>query len=177
MELLSFYVPARRTSSAAVAPSGRGVDPVGSGAPSVLLPGCRGWADRCLQRVFSTCKATSPDSSSQGTKSKSMFHTFESVESRAGATSPGIATSPATEARSSNLSERREVSSRRVITVRACTSCRHRKIKCDGDKPCEACRWYKKADSCHYPDPRPSRRQVDNFWTPKKLSFVFCQGY
>ncbi|KAE8549647.1 hypothetical protein EYB25_008169 [Talaromyces marneffei] len=40
---------------------------------------------------------------------------------------------------------------RRRSTPRACTSCRQRKIRCDGEKPCEACRWYKKAEQCSYP--------------------------
>ncbi|KAJ5761632.1 hypothetical protein N7533_003671 [Penicillium manginii] len=86
-----------------------------------------------------------------------MFHTFEGFEN------PGAA-SPA-----SNFNrpptERRESVSRRVTTLRACTSCRHRKIKCDGEKPCEACRWYKKSDQCQYSDPRPSRRHVEKLST------------
>ncbi|KAJ5658911.1 hypothetical protein N7507_005362 [Penicillium longicatenatum] len=84
-----------------------------------------------------------------------MFHTFESFENPTVATP--VKTRPAT--------ERRESVSRRVTTLRACTSCRHRKIKCDGEKPCEACRWYKKADQCHYSDPRPSRRHVEKLST------------
>jgi hypothetical protein len=76
-----------------------------------------------------------------------MFHTFEGFEN------PGAST-PA------KGRERQQSVGRRVTTLRACTSCRHRKIKCDGEKPCEACRWYKKADQCHYSDPRPSRRYV-----------------
>ncbi|KAJ5580310.1 Transcription factor [Penicillium hispanicum] len=79
-----------------------------------------------------------------------MFHTFEGFENP----------TAATPARSRPANERRESVSRRVTTLRACTSCRHRKIKCDGEKPCEACRWYKKADQCHYSDPRPSRKQL-----------------
>lgn len=78
-----------------------------------------------------------------------MFHTFEGFQNP----------DDASPARSSG-NERRESSSRRGTTQSACTSCRRRKIKCDGDKPCEACRWYKKVDQCHYPDPRPSRRFV-----------------
>ena len=77
-----------------------------------------------------------------------MFHTFEGFENP----------TAATPARNRSTSERRDSISRRVTTLRACTSCRHRKIKCDGEKPCEACRWYKKSDQCHYSDPRPSRR-------------------
>ncbi|KAJ5109600.1 hypothetical protein N7532_002245 [Penicillium argentinense] len=75
-----------------------------------------------------------------------MFHTFEGFENP-------TAASPAR----NRPTERRESVGRRVTTLRACTSCRHRKIKCDGEKPCEACRWYKKSDQCHYSDPRPSR--------------------
>ncbi|KAL2814004.1 hypothetical protein BJX63DRAFT_442664 [Aspergillus granulosus] len=41
---------------------------------------------------------------------------------------------------------------RRGAVPRACTSCRRRKIKCNGEKPCEACRWYKRPDECAYPD-------------------------
>lgn len=84
-----------------------------------------------------------------------MFHTFEGFEN------PGAA-SPA---RNRPPTERRESVSRRVTTLRACTSCRHRKIKCDGEKPCEACRWYKKSDQCQYSDPRPSRRHVEKLST------------
>lgn len=97
-----------------------------------------------------------------------MFHTFEGFEN------PTVAT-PARTTRPPNP-ERRDSVSRRVTTLRACTSCRHRKIKCDGEKPCEACRWYKKADQCHYSDPRPSRRYVcaDLFGTQSE---VLIQGY
>ncbi|KAJ5325166.1 Transcription factor [Penicillium brevicompactum] len=84
-----------------------------------------------------------------------MFHTFEGFENP-------TATSAV---RNRATSERRESISRRVTTLRACTSCRHRKIKCDGEKPCEACRWYKKSDQCHYSDPRPSRRHVEKLST------------
>ncbi|KAL5333891.1 fungal-specific transcription factor domain-containing protein [Aspergillus crustosus] len=82
-----------------------------------------------------------------------MFHTFEGFENPTAAT-------PARGGR-----ERQPSIGRRVTTLRACTSCRHRKIKCDGEKPCEACRWYKKADLCHYSDPRPSRRHVEKLST------------
>ncbi|KAL2864351.1 putative C6 transcription factor [Aspergillus lucknowensis] len=82
-----------------------------------------------------------------------MFHTFEGFENPAAST-------PARGGR-----ERQPSIGRRVTTLRACTSCRHRKIKCDGEKPCEACRWYKKADLCHYSDPRPSRRHVEKLST------------
>ncbi|KAJ5698068.1 hypothetical protein N7462_000073 [Penicillium macrosclerotiorum] len=84
-----------------------------------------------------------------------MFHTFEGFENP----------TAATPARNRPNIERRESLSRRVTTLRACTSCRHRKIKCDGEKPCEACRWYKKTDQCHYSDPRPSRRHVEKLST------------
>ncbi|KAF9895210.1 hypothetical protein FE257_000112 [Aspergillus nanangensis] len=82
-----------------------------------------------------------------------MFHTFEGFEIPAGSTV------------SRGRNERQQSVGRRVTTLRACTSCRHRKIKCDGEKPCEACRWYKKADLCHYSDPRPSRRHVEKLST------------
>ncbi|KAF7114060.1 hypothetical protein CNMCM5793_007040 [Aspergillus hiratsukae] len=81
-----------------------------------------------------------------------MFHTFEGFEN------PGASTQ-------AKGRERQQSVGRRVTTLRACTSCRHRKIKCDGEKPCEACRWYKKADLCHYSDPRPSRRHVEKLST------------
>ncbi|GIC93207.1 putative C6 transcription factor [Aspergillus udagawae] len=81
-----------------------------------------------------------------------MFHTFEGFEN------PGASTPV-------KGRERQQSIGRRVTTLRACTSCRHRKIKCDGEKPCEACRWYKKADQCHYSDPRPSRRHVEKLST------------
>ncbi|KAL2856846.1 fungal-specific transcription factor domain-containing protein [Aspergillus pseudodeflectus] len=41
---------------------------------------------------------------------------------------------------------------RRGVVPRACGSCRRRKIKCNGEKPCEACRWYKRPQECTYPD-------------------------
>ncbi|PYH43643.1 putative C6 transcription factor [Aspergillus saccharolyticus JOP 1030-1] len=82
-----------------------------------------------------------------------MFHTFEGFEN------PGL--SNPTRGRN----QRQPSVGRRVTTLRACTSCRHRKIKCDGEKPCEACRWYKKADQCQYSDPRPSRRHVEKLST------------
>ncbi|KKK19394.1 hypothetical protein ARAM_004268 [Aspergillus rambellii] len=78
-----------------------------------------------------------------------MFHTFEGFEN------------PTTSTSARGGRERQPSIGRRVTTLRACTSCRHRKIKCDGEKPCEACRWYKKADLCHYSDPRPSRRHIE----------------
>ncbi|KAL2839499.1 fungal-specific transcription factor domain-containing protein [Aspergillus pseudoustus] len=40
---------------------------------------------------------------------------------------------------------------RRGAVPRACASCRRRKIKCNGEKPCEACRWYKRPDECVFP--------------------------
>ncbi|OJJ51767.1 hypothetical protein ASPZODRAFT_42946, partial [Penicilliopsis zonata CBS 506.65] len=83
-----------------------------------------------------------------------MFHTFEGFDNPDGSAIPTV-----------RIAERRESFGRRVTTLRACTSCRHRKIKCDGEKPCEACRWYKKADACHYSDPRPSRRHVEKLST------------
>ncbi|KAE8313905.1 fungal-specific transcription factor domain-containing protein [Aspergillus transmontanensis] len=82
-----------------------------------------------------------------------MFHTFEGFEN------------PNNSAPARGRGERQPSVGRRVTTLRACTSCRHRKIKCDGEKPCEACRWYKKADQCHYADPRPSRRHVEKLST------------
>lgn len=82
-----------------------------------------------------------------------MFHTFEGFEN------------PNSSAPARGRGERQQSVGRRVTTLRACTSCRHRKIKCDGEKPCEACRWYKKADQCHYADPRPSRRHVEKLST------------
>ncbi|CAG8887265.1 unnamed protein product [Penicillium egyptiacum] len=60
---------------------------------------------------------------------------------------------------------RSERLSRRGSTPRACTSCRRRKIKCDGEKPCEACRWYKKPELCAYTEPRSSQPSQ-----PEKLS-------
>jgi hypothetical protein len=54
---------------------------------------------------------------------------------------------------------RSERLSRRGSTPRACTSCRRRKIKCDGEKPCEACRWYKKPELCAYTEPRSSQQR------------------
>ncbi|KAJ5585286.1 uncharacterized protein N7459_005086 [Penicillium hispanicum] len=45
---------------------------------------------------------------------------------------------------------------RRGMMMRACNSCRRRKIKCSGDKPCESCRWYKTPEMCVYPERRQS---------------------
>ncbi|KMP06500.1 hypothetical protein CIRG_06181 [Coccidioides immitis RMSCC 2394] len=72
-----------------------------------------------------------------------MFHIFEGFENP-------------DKARSHR--EGRGKSGKRSSTVRACEQCRRRKIRCDGEQPCEACQWYKKTDLCHYSDPRPSRR-------------------
>ncbi|PWY77031.1 C6 transcription factor [Aspergillus heteromorphus CBS 117.55] len=82
-----------------------------------------------------------------------MFHTFEGFEN------------PALPSSAGGRNQRQQSIGRRITTLRACTSCRHRKIKCDGEKPCEACRWYKKADLCQYSDPRPSRRHVEKLST------------
>ncbi|KAL1956066.1 hypothetical protein VTO42DRAFT_7661 [Malbranchea cinnamomea] len=78
-----------------------------------------------------------------------MFHTFEGFENP--------------NARKDSRSQSRDgrTPGRRVSTVRACEQCRRRKIRCDGEQPCEACQWYKKADLCQYTDPRPSRRHVE----------------
>lgn len=72
-----------------------------------------------------------------------MFHTFE-----------GFGTPARTNDRSGDGHPARRA------TAQACEQCRRRKIRCDGERPCEACRWYKKAELCHYSDPRPSRRWV-----------------
>ncbi|KAJ5121104.1 uncharacterized protein N7515_009065 [Penicillium bovifimosum] len=56
---------------------------------------------------------------------------------------------------------RSERLSRRGSTPRACTSCRRRKVKCNGERPCEACRWYKKPEQCWYSEPRPSQSQLE----------------
>ncbi|KGO36724.1 Transcription factor, fungi [Penicillium expansum] len=61
---------------------------------------------------------------------------------------------------------RSERLSRRGSTPRACTSCRRRKIKCDGEKPCEACRWYKKPELCGYTGPRSSQSQPEKVTIP-----------
>lgn len=54
---------------------------------------------------------------------------------------------------------------RRTSTVRACEPCRKRKIRCNGESPCDACIWYKKSPSCHYTEPRqrqiPTRRSLE----------------
>ncbi|EXJ83023.1 hypothetical protein A1O3_06840 [Capronia epimyces CBS 606.96] len=72
-----------------------------------------------------------------------MFHTFETAQY----------TTP--EQTDSNASP---VTKRRTSTVRACEPCRRRKIRCNGEYPCETCQWYRKATSCHYTEPR--QRQV-----------------
>ncbi|PGG97353.1 hypothetical protein AJ79_09224 [Helicocarpus griseus UAMH5409] len=82
-----------------------------------------------------------------------MFHTFEGFENPNGR---------ANETRSRS---REGQTGKRSSTLRACEQCRRRKIRCDGEQPCEACQWYKKADLCHYSDPRPSRRHVEKLST------------
>lgn len=73
-----------------------------------------------------------------------MFLTFESSQP---SKSPGVRNP---KKQTTRRSER--INNRRRSTPRACASCRQRKIRCDGGKPCEACQWYKKADTCVYPD-------------------------
>ncbi|KAL3432362.1 hypothetical protein BDV09DRAFT_174494 [Aspergillus tetrazonus] len=46
----------------------------------------------------------------------------------------------------------RSSTGRRGVVPRACSSCRRRKVKCNGEKPCEACRWYKRPEECTYPE-------------------------
>ncbi|ETI26026.1 hypothetical protein G647_02803 [Cladophialophora carrionii CBS 160.54] len=79
-----------------------------------------------------------------------MFHTFETAPYA----SPDQAEQNASAA-----------AKRRTSTVRACEPCRRRKIRCNGEHPCETCQWYRKAASCHYTEPRqrqiPSRRSVE----------------
>ncbi|KAJ5775702.1 uncharacterized protein N7511_000713 [Penicillium nucicola] len=50
---------------------------------------------------------------------------------------------------------------RRQSMVRACNSCRRRKIRCTGEKPCESCRWYKTPELCCYPERRQSSSHSD----------------
>ncbi|EED20184.1 C6 transcription factor, putative [Talaromyces stipitatus ATCC 10500] len=77
-----------------------------------------------------------------------MFLTFESSQAnKTGLRNPKKQISP-----TSITTRRSERLNRRRTTPRACTSCRQRKIRCDGEKPCEACRWYKKAELCSYPE-------------------------
>ncbi|KAK2805215.1 hypothetical protein FQN51_000738 [Onygenales sp. PD_10] len=79
-----------------------------------------------------------------------MFHTFEGFEN------PNARPNDA-----GSRSREGQTTGKRASTLRACEQCRRRKIRCDGEQPCEACQWYKKADLCHYSDPRPSRRHVE----------------
>lgn len=39
---------------------------------------------------------------------------------------------------------------RRASRVTACETCRRRKIRCNGQQPCEACLWYSRPEACHY---------------------------
>ncbi|RVX68156.1 hypothetical protein B0A52_08664 [Exophiala mesophila] len=79
-----------------------------------------------------------------------MFHTFETTQ---------YTTSDPLDPSASSAAKRR------TSTVRACEPCRRRKIRCNGEHPCETCQWYRKAASCHYTEPRqrqmPSRRSVE----------------
>lgn len=59
-----------------------------------------------------------------------MFHTFESSKQ----TEDG---GPASARRSK-------------ARTRACQPCRKRKIRCDGEKPCGACKWYRKPKECSF---------------------------
>ncbi|KAL3476536.1 fungal-specific transcription factor domain-containing protein [Aspergillus californicus] len=54
---------------------------------------------------------------------------------------------------------RSERITRRGIAPRACDSCRRRKVRCDGVKPCESCRWYRKPELCSYSE----RQRPQNF--------------
>lgn len=65
-----------------------------------------------------------------------MFHTFN--------TNTNKQTVPAARASTTR---------RNGSAVRACDQCRRRKIRCDGQRPCEACRWYQKTDLCRYAEP------------------------
>ncbi|KAN0072849.1 Fungal specific transcription factor domain containing protein [Elaphomyces granulatus] len=73
-----------------------------------------------------------------------MFHTFNSGQNPS-STSSGTSSS----------------SRRRSNAVHACEQCRRRKIRCDGQRPCEACQWYKKVDLCYYSDPLPSQKHTE----------------
>lgn len=60
---------------------------------------------------------------------------------------------------------KREHISRRYATPSACKSCRHRKVKCDGEEPCQSCCLKGIADYCHYVDPQPTSRQIERLST------------
>ena len=81
-----------------------------------------------------------------------MFHTFDTGSARGGSSSGG------------NNSKAK----RRTSTVRACEPCRRRKIRCNGEQPCETCTWYRKAETCHYTEPR--QRQVPYQRSIEKIS-------
>lgn len=70
-----------------------------------------------------------------------MFHTFSAVKADASLTG--------------SASTRRKNGS-----VRACDECRRRKIRCDGQRPCESCQWYQRIDLCRYQDPHVQDRQT-----------------
>ncbi|KAJ5782115.1 hypothetical protein N7457_003889 [Penicillium paradoxum] len=82
-----------------------------------------------------------------------MFIAFKAQENEQGLRNP-------------KRKRRSERLSRRGSTPQACTSCRRRKIKCDGEKPCEACRWYKKAELCCYADARTLQSNSEKVTTP-----------
>ncbi|KAK9489357.1 fungal-specific transcription factor domain-containing protein [Lipomyces doorenjongii] len=60
--------------------------------------------------------------------------------------------------------ESRKEGKRRAVVI-ACDLCRRRKARCDGQRPCETCKWYRKSEHCHYSEPRArrtsSRRSID----------------
>ncbi|KAJ5116928.1 hypothetical protein N7456_001276 [Penicillium angulare] len=64
---------------------------------------------------------------------------------------------------------RSERNRRRGLMVRACNSCRRRKIKCTGEKPCESCRWYKTPELCSYPERRQSSSHSEQSGTSSDL--------
>lgn len=70
-----------------------------------------------------------------------MFHTFSAVKADASLTG--------------SVSTRRKNGS-----VRACDECRRRKIRCDGQRPCESCQWYRRIDLCQYQDTHVQDRQT-----------------
>ncbi|KAJ5625741.1 hypothetical protein N7510_002050 [Penicillium lagena] len=79
-----------------------------------------------------------------------MFHTFESVEKSDSGTPEGAR----------KRAKHREGQPRAITN--ACTSCRTRKIKCDGEQPCESCRWYNRPDQCQYSEPRAPHKSTSH---------------
>ena len=92
-----------------------------------------------------------------------MFHTFNGFNP--------------TDSRANSVGSTSAAGRRRTNTVRACEQCRRRKIRCDGQRPCEACQWYQKTALCRYTDPLPQQKYVHIFIKRMSIFIYFRSRY